>query len=238
MQAAQAEQAVPAVNLLIDRLPRKDRNRILQHCGTVDLAFGDVLCEAQSPLRHAFFPLTGFISVVAAVAGHLPLEMGLIGNEGMLGATQALGVEAAPLRAVVQGKGTALRMTGPQLRSHMRGSPALSRVLHRYLYVFIGQLANTAACTHFHEVSARLARWLLMTCDRAHSDKFHLTHEELAGMLGVRRSGVTVAAVDLKRRHLIRYARGEITILDRKGLEAVCCECYAAALGDYTRMFG
>ncbi|MEX2123737.1 MAG: Crp/Fnr family transcriptional regulator [Woeseia sp.] len=231
-----AAQPVPVVNRLIDGLSPKDRNRILQRSEPVNLAFGDILCEPHLPVRHVFFPLTGFISLVTTMAGHQPLEMGLIGNEGMLGATLALRVNTGPLRAVVQGKGTALRMTGPQLRRQLRDSPSLQRTLGRYLYVLIGQLAKTAACTHFHEVEARLARWLLMTHDRAHADHFHLTHEYLAGMLGVRRSGVTVAAGALQRRKLISYARGEITILDRKGLEAACCECYEAALDDYARL--
>jgi len=225
-----------SLNRLIDVLSRKDRDRMLRRCEPVDLAFGEILCEPRLPVQHAYFPLTGFISLVATMAGHRPLEMGLIGNEGMLGATLVLGVNAAPLRAVVQGNGTALRLTAPQLRRQLRDSPSLPHTLQRYLYVLIGQLAKTAACNHFHEVQTRVARWLLMTHDRAHADHFHLTHDYLAGMLGVRRSGITIAAGALQRRKLIHYARGEITILDRKGLEAACCECYDAAIDDYARL--
>lgn len=222
---------VQVVNRLIEGLPRKERNRILQHCEPVNLVFGVILCEPGQPFRHVYFPLSGFVSLVASVAGHQPLELGLIGNEGMLGVTLALGVNAAPMRAVVQSAGTALRMSAAQLRRELRDSPALLRTLNRYLYVTLAQLAQSAACTHFHEIEPRLARCLLMSHDRAHADHFHLTHKFLADMLGVRRSGVTIAAGALQQRKLIRYTRGEISILDRKGLEAASCECYEAYTG-------
>ena len=229
---------VPVVNRLIEGLPRRERQRFLQQCETVDLTFGDILCEPEQPFAHVYFPLRGFISLVATLTGHQPLEMGLIGNEGALGATLVLGVNAAPMRAVVQGKGTALRMSAAQLRQELRDSPRLERRLSHYLYVLMAQLSQSAACSHFHEIEPRLARWLLMTHDRAHADHFHLTHEYLAEMLGVRRSGVTIAAGVLQSRKLISYSRGEITIIDRKGLEAVSCECYDADAADYTHLFG
>ncbi|MEF9671842.1 helix-turn-helix domain-containing protein [Pseudomonas sp. PCH446] len=131
------------------------------------------------------------------------------------------------MRSVVQGAGNALRMSGLSLQLVLRDSPSLSNCLNQYLYVQLMQLAQTAACTHFHEIEPRLARWLLMTHDRAHANHFHLTHACLANRLGVRRSGVTLAAGALQQRGLIRYTRGEITILDRKGLEAASCECYS-----------
>jgi CRP-like cAMP-binding protein len=221
---------VRVVNRLIEGLPRKERDRLLQRCEPVDLVFGAILCEPGQPFRHVYFPLSGFISLVATLGGHQPLELALIGNEGMLGVTLALGVNAAPMRAVVQGAGTALRMSAAQLRRELRGSPALRRMLNHYLYAMLAQLAQSAACTHFHEIEPRLARCLLMSHDRAHADHFHLTHKFLADMLGVRRSGVTIAAGALQQRKLIRYTRGEISILDRKGLEAASCECYEAVI--------
>jgi CRP-like cAMP-binding protein len=227
---------LPVTNRLIDGLSHNDRKRLLQHSSTVDLTFGQILCGPRQAAKYAFFPLTGFISLVTTLDGHPPLEMGLIGNEGMLGSTLALGVDKSPLRAVVQGKGTALRIAVPRLRRQLRLGPSLLKALHRYQYVLMEQLARSAACTHFHIVEARLARWLLMTHDRAHADHFYLTHAYLAGMLGVRRSGITVAAGRLQRKKLIRYTRGEISILDRKGLETVCCECYDAANDDYARL--
>ena len=226
----------PVTNRLIGGLPRKDRKRILERCEPVDLVFGAILCEPDVPFGQVYFPLSGFISLVAPLIGHQPLEMGLIGSEGMLGVTLVLGVDAAPLRAVVQGSGTALRMTAPQFRRELRDSPSLHRTLNRYLYVLMAQLSQTAACTRFHETDARLARWLLMTHDRAHGNHFNLTHEFLADMLGVRRSGVTIAAGGLQRRKLISYTRGEIRILNRSGLEAASCECYDAVVRDYARL--
>jgi CRP-like cAMP-binding protein len=227
---------IPVVNRLIDDLPRKARDRILEHCDPVDLVFGTVLCEPDEPYRHVYFPLTGFISMLETISGHPPLEIRLVGNEGMLGATLALGVNAVPLHAVVQGSGTALRMTATQFRHELQHSPPLLRTLNRYLYIKMAQLAQTAGCNRFHEVEARLARWLLMTHDRAHANHFHLTHQFLADMLGVRRSGITVAAGALQLRKLIHYARGEITVLNRKGLEAAACECYDAVMDDYSRL--
>jgi CRP-like cAMP-binding protein len=216
-------------------LPPAERNRILEQSIQVNLAFGDVLCESDQSIGYVYFPLTGFISLVAPMTGHQPLEMGLIGNEGMLGATLVLGIRSAPLRAVVQGSGTALRLTAAHFNHALGSCPRLLRRLNRYLYVLMTQLAQTAACTCFHTVESRLARWLLMTHDRAHADHFHLTHKFLADMLGVRRSGVTIAAGDLQRRDLISYVRGEINVLDRAGLEAASCACYGAVIADYAR---
>jgi len=231
-----ANAARPVVNGLIEGLPRRERLQILDRCETVDLVFGAVLAEADEAFRQVYFPLSGFISLVATVGGHPPLEMGLIGNEGMLGATIVLGVNASPLRAVVQGAGTSLRISAAQLRRLLTECPALSSKLSRYLYVLMAQLSQTAACTRFHEVEARLARWLLMTHDRAHADHFHLTHEFLADMLGVQRSAVTIAAGVLQKRQLIGYTRGEIRILSRPGLEAASCECYDAVIRDYAQL--
>lgn len=225
------------VNRLLECMPRKERQRMLARGEPVDLSFGTILCEPDQRYRHVYFPLTGFISVVAKVGGHQPLEMGMIGNEGMLGVTLVLGIGVAPLRGVVQGSGSALRMTVAQLRRGLRDSPSLLRVLNRYLYVLMAQLSQTTICTRFHEVEARLARWLLMTHDRAHAGHFHLTHEFLADMLGVRRSAVTIAAGALRERKLISYVRGEIRVLSRQGLEAASCECYRAGVDDYTRVF-
>ncbi|MGG5872201.1 Crp/Fnr family transcriptional regulator [Pseudomonas peli] len=222
---------------LIEGLPSKQRKQLLNGCEPVNLVFGNVLQEANQPIRHVYFPLSGFISLVTTLDGHQPLEMGLIGNEGMLGASLALGIGQAPMRAVVQGSGSALRISSQLFKQELLSSPALLRSLKRYLYVVMTQLSQSAACTHFHEIEPRLARWLLMTHDRAHADHFHLTHEYLADMLGVRRSGVSIAAAALQTRGLISYSRGEIQILDRAGLEQAACECYAVLQADYLAQF-
>lgn len=227
-----------SVNRLIQALSSTERGRFLARCEPVDITFGDILCEPGEQFTHVYFPLTGFVSLVATVSHHEPLEMGLIGNEGMLGATLTLGVNAVPLRGVVQGTGTALRVPVSQFLLALKESVALQRVLQRYLYVLMAQLSQSAACTRFHEVDARLARWLLMTHDRAHANHFHLTHKFLAAMLGVRRSGVTIAAGVLQQRGVLRYTRGEITILDRAALETAACECYAAVVEDYAHILG
>jgi CRP-like cAMP-binding protein len=224
------------VNRLIKGLARKDSKGLLEQGETVELKFGEVLCEPRRIMPFVYFPLSAFISLVDTAGNHTPLEMGIIGNEGMLGASLILGTDEAPLRAIVQGKGTALRLTVAQLKRRVRASPALLGIMQRYLYVISAQLARSVTCIHFHELEPRLARWLLLTHDRAHADHFHLTHEYLAGMLGVRRSGVTVAAGALQRRSLIRYTRGDISIVNRKGLEAASCECYQASLTAYRQL--
>jgi CRP-like cAMP-binding protein len=226
----------PVVNRLIDALPHKARLSIRKECELVELSFGDVLCEPGERIRDVYFPTGSFISLVAAVADGASLEVGLVGNEGMLGVPLMLGVAVSPLRALVQGSGGAWRMQAAHFRRVLASHPALRRGLDGYVYGLIAQLAQTAACTCFHALDARLARWLLMTHDRAHSDHFYLTHVLLAEMLGVRRSGVTTAAGILQSKKLIRYRRGDITILDRKGLEKTSCECYRVAIDVYERL--
>jgi CRP-like cAMP-binding protein len=209
---------------------------MLAACETVDLVFADTLYTPGERLSHAYFPTQSFISLIMPIDDSASLEVGLIGNEGMFGIPLVLGVDVSPVRAVVQGAGSALRMDAASFTRELRRSEALQREIDRYVFVHMSQLAQTAACTRFHVVEARLARWMLMTQDRAHADTFHITQEFLAFMLGVRRVGVTKAASSLQKRGLIHYSRGDITVLDRRGLKAASCGCYKADRESYDRI--
>lgn len=215
-------------NHLIELLPRRDRARLLAVCEPYELLLAEVLCEPGQATRHVYFPTEGFISLVVQIKDSPGLEVGMVGREGMLGAQLALGVSTAPVHALVQGTGQALRVGALAFRTELARSLPLQRTLNRYLYVLMAQQAASAACLRFHQIGPRLARWLLMSQDRAQSASFHVTHQFLAYMLGVRRVGITAAAGDLQRSGLISYHRGDLVVLDRAGLEAAACGCYAS----------
>jgi CRP-like cAMP-binding protein len=223
-------------NLLLAALSEADRLSLTRGNAPIDLVLHRVLNDHGDRIRHAYFPIDSSISLIAPGGGRELLEVGLVGNEGMVGVSLLLDVNVSPLRALVQGAGRAWQVDAATFLREVESSPSLRTALNRYLYVFLAQLTHAAPCARYHKVEARLARWLLMTRDRAHCDEFRITHEFLAYMLGVRRVGVTAAASALQRRKFIRYSRGDITVLNAPGLEAAACACYELDKKIYSRI--
>ena len=219
---------LPATNSILRALSRKDGQRLVVHNKQVNLKYGDILSEPGKKLHYVYFPNSGIISLLTPVAGHASVEVGLVGREGMAGMALFLGVGVSPVRMLVQGAGTAMQIEAVAFGQELKRNPLLRDALNRYLYEFMVQVGQTTGCNRFHQIGERLARWLLMTHDRIDSDEFLLTQEFLAHMLGVRRAGVTLAARDLQKKKLIRYSRGNLTIINRKGLERAACGCYRA----------
>ncbi|HEX5539587.1 MAG TPA: Crp/Fnr family transcriptional regulator [Methylophilaceae bacterium] len=227
-----------AENRLLAALPRKDRLQFLSECDLVDLEFAQVISEPQERIHHVYFPIDSFVSFVAVIDGNNRLEVGMAGNEGMVGTSLVLGVATSSLLTLVQGAGSAWRMKATVFKRELERSQQLQRRLNAYVHVRMSQLAQSAACTHFHLVEERLVRWLLMTQDRAQSSELFLTQEFLSQMLGVRRVGISNAATNLQKRGLISYSRGKIQILNRAGLIAASCQCYQADIKHYRSVLG
>jgi CRP-like cAMP-binding protein len=228
---------LPLANRLLARLSAKDRGRVIGASERVDLARGEILAAPGEPIRNIYFPTGSVISLAVPMGAKSMLEVALVGSEGIYGVSVALGVGTSPLLAIVQGGGSAWQMGAVTFRRELARTAALRECVGRYTYVLMTQLIQTAGCNRFHLVEQRVARWLLMTGDRAHGSTFVITHESLAGMLGVRRVGVTEAASALQHRGLISYTRGVLTILDRKGLERASCGCYQSDLAAHERAF-
>lgn len=207
-------------------MPRRASRRFMSALTRVDLPLGQVLYHPGATSRHVYFPGSCMVSLVAVADRSSALEVGLVGREGMVGIPLALGIPTSPVRAMVQGAGSAMRMTAARFGRELKRNRPLLRALHRCAYIAMATAMQTAVCNKAHTLEARLARWLLMAGDRAASDTFRCTQEAIALMIGVRRVGVTNAASGLQRRKLIRYSRGAMQILDRPGLLAVSCSCY------------
>lgn len=227
MSTQNQDTSAPEVqNRLIRHLPVVEQADLLSQAELVQLNFADLLCQPGESYQYVYFPLTAFISLIAKLPKHPALEMGLIGYEGMLGATTLLGTRQVPSEAIIQGTGQAWRIPIATFESLLAQNTNLKQVLATYLYTLLCQLSQNAVCAHFHSVESRLARWLLMSHDRIQTDELYLTHQFLADMLGVRRSSITEAAGDLQTRGSISYKRGRLHILDRQALLARCCKCY------------
>ncbi len=223
-------------NQLIEFLPGTARRRLLAIAEEVQLVQSAVLGASGKPTRHVYFPVNGFISLITSIDRKPVLEVGMVGREGMCGAHVVLQVLTQPLHALVQGAGTAWRVPIGAFAKELARSVPLQLIMDRYLYVLMNQLASAAACTRFHQIDARLSRWLLMMQDRAHADTFGVTQEFLGFMLGVRRVGISAAAVALQERGFIEYSRGRLSVLDRRGLEAVSCSCFLDDRRAYSRV--
>jgi CRP-like cAMP-binding protein len=220
-------------NRLLRALPRKEYQKLLPNLEPVNLTFGETLYESHSQIRDVYFPFDCFVSMLTTVDGGRAAEVGLIGSEGMIGVPMALGVAVSPFRAVVQGGGTAMRLTTRDFRRNFSNSAALKREVFLFTHLLMIQIAQTAACNRYHVVTQRMARWMLMTRDRVNSNEFRITQDFLALMLGVRRTGVSAAMSGLRERKLIVYRRGAIRILDHDGLVAVACGCYKTVKDTY-----
>lgn len=218
----------PPTNFILQALRPKSSQRLLKLCKQVKLTYGDILCEPGDRIRYIYFINTGLVSMLTSVSGResTTVEVGLVGREGVAGLSLLLGVHISPVRMLVQGTGFAMRMNAADFGNELKRNPALQHQLNQYLYLFMAQVGQTAACNSHHVLEKRLARWLLMTHDRMQCNDFYLTQEFLSHMLGVRRVGVSVAATHLQVKKLISYRRGNMTILNRKGLERASCRCY------------
>lgn len=216
----------PRSNTLLADMTSARRSALLKLLTPTALTFGDVLYEAQATIRYIYFPVDCLVSLLAPQTDHRPLEVAVVGSEGLVGVPLALGMRTSLVQAVVQASGSALRMTAQAFTDELPRQASLRMDINRYIHSLIAQLTQTAACNAFHSVEARCARWLLMARDRMQADEIELTQESLAQILGVRRVGVTVAAGNLQRRGIIAYSRGRIAILDRRRLADAACECY------------
>lgn len=223
-------------NWLFEGLPKEEYQRLLPNLEAVTLRAGQVLYQPQELIHHLYFPDNGcVISLTTTMEDGSTVEVGAVGNEGLVGLSVFWGVQTTPYGAVVQIPGTAMRLNADVLKRMLSELGSLHSILLRYTHAMVVQIAQTAACNCKHSVEERFARWLLVCHDRARSDDFPLTHEFIAEMLGVRRPGITESAVGFQREGLIRYKRGHITILNRHGLEKACCECYAVVRKELQR---
>jgi CRP-like cAMP-binding protein len=227
MSILQSSDDGPGGNRLLARLPKKEYDRLLPKLKTVSLVLGEGLYDPGDEIKYVYFPNDSIISLVSQLSETSWLEVGMVGNEGMAGLAIFMGVKSSSTRALVQGSGTAMRMSAAAVRTEANRLGSLHRLLHRYSHSLLTQVSQSVACNRFHLVNARLARWLLMTNDRLGVNEFPLTQEFLSNMLGVRREGVSKAAGALQAARLISYSRGMITVLNRRGLEAKSCTCYA-----------
>ena len=214
-------------NRLLAALPAKEYARLLPKLKEISLTFTETIYEPGDVIRQVYFPDSGIISLLSAVEERSLLEIGIVGNEGCVGLPVFLGVKTSNNRAIVQGAGAALEMKTADFLAECKNGGALPQILQRYTHSLLTQISQSAVCYRFHEIEARLARWLLMTADRMASENFQITQEFLSNMLGVRREAVSKSAAVFQQRQLISYRRGNISLINRAGLEKIACSCYS-----------
>jgi len=223
-------------NSLLFCLPEATWQRWSPELELVPLPLGQVLYEPGKTMAHVYFPVDAIVSLLYVLEDGASAEIAVVGNEGLVGVSLFMGGESTTSRAVVQSAGHGLRMRGHAIKAEFNTSPPVMHLFMRYTQALITQMAQTAVCNRHHSVDQQLCRWLLMSLDRLTGEELIMTQELIANMLGVRREGVTEAALKLQRAGLIRYARGRITVLDRPGLEKRTCECYQVVKSEYDRL--
>jgi CRP-like cAMP-binding protein len=223
-------------NHLLAVLPKSDLDRLTPHLKLVSLTLGEVLYESDIVLQHVFFPIDSIVSLLSVMSDGASAEIAVVGNDGVVGISLFMGGETTPSRGVVQSAGHAYRLEGAILKAEFNLGGSVQHLLLRYTQALLTQMAQTAVCNRHHSLDQQLCRWLLMSMDRLPSNELVMTQDLIANMLGVRREGVTEAAGKLQHANLIQYSRGRITVLDRLGVEARACECYAAVKRESDRL--
>jgi len=226
----------PIQNHLLAALPTGELERVRDFLTLESLSFGEVIYESGRLLRHVYFPVTSIVSLLSTMADGYSAEIAIVGNEGVVGIALFMGGETTPSRGVVQSSGRAYRLSAELLMKEFVQGAAMQHVLLRYTQALLTQMAQTAVCSRHHTVDQQLCRWLLLRLDRLGTSELIVTQELIGNMLGIRREGVNSAAAKLQRAGLVHCSRGKITIIDRAGLEARACECYATVKNEYDRL--
>jgi CRP-like cAMP-binding protein len=226
----------PKKNYLLAALPEAEWQRWLPHLEAVEMPLGQVLSESGRALDYVYFPVTAIVSLLYVMENGASAEIAVVGNEGIVGISLFMGGETTPSRAVVQSAGVGFRLKAQMMKDEFNRAGPTMHLLLRYTQALITQMAQTAACNRHHSLDQQLCRWLLLSLDRLEGSDLVMTQELIANMLGVRREGVTEAALKLQEAGLIRYARGHIKVLDRQGLEQRSCECYAVVKKESDRL--
>ncbi len=226
----------PSENQLLAALPQAEMQRWLPNLESVDMPLGSVVYESGGTLSHVYFPTTAIVSLLYVLENGASAEIAVVGNEGVVGVSVFMGGGSTPSRGVVQSAGRGYCLPSSWMKEEFdRSGPALHLLL-RYTQALLTQMAQTAVCNRHHSLDQQLCRWLLLSLDRLQGSELIMTQELIANMLGVRREGVTEGALKLQQAGLIRYARGHISVLDRRGLEKRSCECYAVVKKEYDRL--